>query len=396
MLDNRSNSATRNTMAADNPAYTISPRPYACFGLEAAIANRCEKDGRPTTWVKHTHDGGEANLWITPTGTDHITYMEDLLATQAFYAAQNRPVIVVAVLDVQGEADQGAPATFQAKKQSIIDYIRTNSNGLITSNTPYVVVGNANGSLNAQKTALAAAQPKGYFINTTGVETGTGVDAGLHYSARGLIRIADIIYNLIYNTSGSMLYTAPSTATALRFNGGEGIVVSPSAGLTASANKFSFSTVLTTGSYTGTAYLCSLVDYANTPGDQFSVYCTTAGNYKLFLATTNQGTKSYDWPLIADAEQHTLEAVYDGARMILKLDGQTVVDVAANFTIQLLGNPRFFVAHRPGESVWKGTIYDMDISINNAPALHYSFDGNALDNSGQGNELVLTGATAFV
>jgi hypothetical protein len=92
-----------------------------------------------------------------------------------------------------------------------------------------------------------------------------------------------------------------------------------------------------------------------------------------------------------------LEAVYDGAaRMILKLDGQTVVDVAANFTIQLAGSPRFFVAHRPGESIWKGTIYDMDISMNGAQVLHYSFDGNTLDNSGQGNELVLTGATAFV
>jgi hypothetical protein len=34
--------------------------------------------------------------------------------------------------------------------------------------------------------------------------------------------------------------------------------------------------------------------------------------------------------------------------------------------------------------------------MNNVEALHYSFDGNALDNSGQGNELVLTGATAFV
>jgi hypothetical protein len=103
------------------------------------------------------------------------------------------------------------------------------------------------------------------------------------------------------------------------------------------------------------------IKLGNTPGDHFLIYCSIADNYKLVLATTNQGVKSYDWPLIADAELHTLEAVYDGARMILKLDGQTVVDVAANFTIQLAGSPRFFVAHRPGESIWKGTIYDMDI-----------------------------------
>lgn len=387
--------STGNNMAAGDGAYTVAAPNGPSFGQETVFPYLYNRE-RPTENLivsKRTADGQPISVW---SGTGGVTAKQvaDFAAAQTQAGA---PLATKVFTWIQGEANSGDPvASYQAALAAVLQAYR--DGGVIQPTTKIALVGiKAGGNTDTAKQNLAAADTTGntFFVSTLDLATNEGV----HYTSLAHLTLGERIYNGAFGTTTQVLPTTPPPAAAtgvgLALTGGSGAIATPSASLNITGSVFKLEmTYRRDINCPAACYPFSFMDPTNIAADQYSFF-TNPSNTTSFY-TSQSGTQQRFFPVIADDLFHSISLTSTASGVVLTQDGAAGAAFAA-INITPVTSGLFYLANRPGGAVWEGTIKTLRITNNGVLVAAYDFTtGNALDSSGNGNHLTLSGSYAFV